>query len=326
LFGTVSKLTNVVVTGAGGFVGQEVCVKLVQAGYVVRALVRRRAPEVLRCVQTVTVVGDLSGTSNLEKLLADADALVHLAARVHRLGEKTRDVASAYTHENVHMTRVLAEAAQRVGVQRMVFMSSIKALGDRSPDGPFTRSSPPQPKDPYGWSKLTAERELQAVSASMGLGIVVIRAPLVYGAQAGANFREMVKWIRRGVALPLAGVCNRRSVVSVDNLASFVVRCLGPVPDAFNIFHVADPAPVSTPELVGHIAAGLNVAPRLFAVPNGVLETLCRISGRGDIALRLLASLEFETEDSFNVLAWRPATNTRDGIVRAVRGMRLQGN
>jgi len=65
------------------------------------------------------------------------------------------------------------------------------------------------------------------------------------------------------------------------------------------------------------------VRPRLFSIPTSVLEFLCRVVGRADVAAKLLMSLEFETEDSFAALAWRPGMDTRDGIIRAVRGMNL---
>jgi UDP-glucose 4-epimerase len=118
-------------------------------------------------------------------------------------------------------------------------------------------------------------------------------------------------------------VQNRRSIVSVDNLASFIARCLAPIDETFSIFHVSDPQPVSTPELLRYVAAGLGVRARLFAVRTGLLESLCALLGRSDIAARLLMSLELETQDSFAALAWQPPTATPVGVLRAVRGMKL---
>jgi nucleoside-diphosphate-sugar epimerase len=315
---------QVVVTGAGGFVGQEACITLLRAGHAVRALARRNFT--LPCGQdldlTTTVVDDLATADHLEDLLAGADAVLHLAARVHRTPEKP-SVAAHIFDRDVQMTKALALAAHRVGVRRMVYLSSIKALADRSPNGALARNSPPKPVDPYGRSKLEAERQLAAISASTGLQVVVIRPPLVYGSEASANFRQLVQWVRRGIPLPLAGVQNRRSIVSVDNLANFIVRCMGPIDHPFSIFHVSDPEPVSIPQLLRYVAAGLEVRPRLFSVPTNILERLCALVGRADIAARLLLSLELETQDSFDALAWRPSTSTRVGVLRAVRGMKF---
>jgi UDP-glucose 4-epimerase len=314
---------EVVVTGAGGFVGQEACASLLRAGYAVHALARRNfeLPEGQTPRLAVTLVEDLATAGHLEDLLAGADAVVHLATRVHRT-EKP-GVAAPFYDRDVQMTRALALAARSVGVRRMVFLSSIKALADRSPNGALPRNFPPHPVDPYGRSKLAAERQLAAISALTGLHVVVIRPPLVYGPGASANFRQLVRWVARGVPLPLGGVQNRRSIVSVDNLTSFIIRCLGPIDETFSVFHVSDPEPVSTPELLRYVAAGLEVRSRLFFVPTGILQGVCALAGRSDLAARLLGSLELETQDSFAALAWQPRTATREGILRAVRAMKL---
>jgi UDP-glucose 4-epimerase len=312
---------QVVVTGAGGFVGQEACAALLRAGYAVRALARRSftLSTATTSKLAITVVEDLATAEGLDDLLAGADAVVHLAARVHQVSETPSVAAQAYERD-VRMARGLAAAAHRAGVRRMLFMSSIKALGDRSSHGALARTAQPKPVDPYGRAKLDAERELMAISGATGLQVVVIRPPLVYGPGASANFRQLVRWVGRGVPLPLAGVHNRRSIVSVDNLADFIVRCLGPIDGPFNIFHVSDPQPVSTPELLRYVAAALDVRLRLFSVRAGMLEVLCSLAGRSDLAARLLMSLELETEDSFAELSWSPRTTTREGILRAVRG------
>lgn len=313
----------VAVTGAAGFVGQEACRALIEAGHAVHALATR--PFALgegAAAMRVTLIGDLAQADSLEDHLAGADAVIHLAARAHHLKEKPEEAAGAYPRD-VQVTRALAMAAARAGVRRLVFLSSVKALGDRSPGGALSRAAVPKPVDPYGRGKLAAERELAGISASARLQVAVIRAPLVYGARAGANFRQMVRWVRRGVPLPLGAVRNRRSIVSVENLASAIVRSLTAPSTAFDLLHVADPTAVSTPELLRLVAEGLEVPSRLFSVPPALLESVCRVTGRKDIAARLLESLELETEDSFAALGWRPAMRTSEGIVRAVRGMQL---
>jgi nucleoside-diphosphate-sugar epimerase len=316
---------KVVVTGAGGFVGQEICAALLAAGHVVHALARRpfAATTAGGAALKLTLIEDLAASARADEWFAGAEAVIHLAARVHRVSERPGDAEPLYARD-VEIARQLALAAHRAGARRLVFMSSIKALADSSAAGvALARSTIPRPVDPYGRAKLAAERELEAVSTSTGLEVAVIRAPLVYGARAGANFRQMVRWVRRGMPLPLAGVQNRRSIVSADSLAQSVLRCLGPLSGSYNVYHVSDPAPVSTPELLGYVARGLNIAPRLFAAPTPWLEFACKLVGRADLAVRLLRSLEFEVEDSFAALGWRPGTSTRDGVTRAVRAMRL---
>ncbi len=317
-------MPEVVLTGAGGFVGREACRALLRSGHTVRALVRRpfTLPEGSAAPFTLQPVGDLAELDQEQALrhLAGADALVHLAAHVHRLRENPAEAARAYLRD-VSMTQTLALAAARVGLRRLVYLSSVKALGDRSYAGPLAPTADPQPVDAYGRAKLEAERQLARVSRERGLSVVVVRAPLVYGAAAGANFRALVQWVRRGVPLPLGGVHNRRSVLSVDNLADFIVRCLGPVDGKFCTYHVADADPVSTPQLLRLVAEGAGVPARLFQVPTGLLQTLCTLGGRRDMAVRLLLSLELETDSSFAALGWRPPVTSSIAVPRAVREM-----
>ena len=312
------------VTGAGGFVGREACAALLRGGYAVRAVARRNfsLPDGQTAGLAISLVEDLATADHLEELLSGAYAVIHLAARVHRLSEAPSVAAQAYERD-VQMTRSLALAARRAGVSRLVYLSSVKALAECTPGGALARDAVPHPLDPYGRSKLAAERSLAAISASTGLQVVVIRPPLVYGSGASANFRQLVRWVARGVPLPLGGVRNRRSIISVENLTAFIVRCLGPVGDTFNTFHVSDAEPVSTPQLLRYVAAGLGVRPRLFSVRTSLLESLLALAGRTDQAARLLSSLELETQDSFDAVGWRPIIATGEGILRAVRGMRL---
>ena len=312
-----------VVTGASGFVGKEVCRRLVAQGYGVRAIVRRPGSAALAGLPIEEcVVEDLHDCVRSHALLAGADAVVHLAARVHRGNQEEAGADAAYHRENAEVTKMLAETAQLAGVRRFVFMSSVKALGERSGSAPLRCEDTPRPEDAYGRSKLAAEQMLAQVSAVSGLEVAIIRSPMVHGPEARANFRTLVRAIESGVPLPFAAVENRRSIVSVWNLADFVVRCLGPLPAPSCVFHVADPRSVSTPELMRLIGVGLGCKARLVAVPTTLLEWAFRATGRRAWIDRLLGSLELDTSQSFDALGWVPPLSVEDGIMRSLQGRR----
>jgi UDP-glucose 4-epimerase len=313
----------VVVTGASGFIGKEVCRRLVAQGHAVRAIVRRPgSADVAGQHIEESIVGDLGDCLRNPAIFAGADAVVHLAARVHRDGAEDVGVDAVYHRENAELTKALAETAQLAGVRRFVFMSSVKALGERSGCAPLRCGETPRPEDAYGRSKLAAEQLLAQVSAASGLEIAIIRSPLVYGPEARANFRTLVRAIERGVPLPFAAVENRRSIVSVWNLADFVVRCLGPLPATSCVFHVADPRPVSTPELMRLIGAGLGRKARMVSVPTALLGWVFRATGRGAWVDRLLGSLELDTSQTFTALGWVPLHSVDDGIMRSLQDRR----
>lgn len=314
-------MTRVLVTGAAGLVGAELCAELLGRRESVVALVRGRRLPALAGLGGFTerVIDDLESLIAAPQPLSGCEVVVHLAARVHHPREHSPEAERTYGVENTQLTRRLASACVDAGVRRFVFMSSIKALAGLSPEGPLRPDAVPHPDDAYGRSKLEAERELRTLAAATGLELCIVRAPLVYGPRAGANFGQLLRWVRRGVPLPLAGVTNRRSLVSVWNLASALARCCELGRPTAGTFHVSDARAVSTPELVRLLAAGLGRRARLFAIEPGLLARALRLVGRGDLVERLLGTLELDIGESCAALGWQPPLPVEAGLERAAR-------
>jgi nucleoside-diphosphate-sugar epimerase len=113
--------------------------------------------------------------------------------------------------------------AATAGVRRLVYVSTIKVNGEQTMTAPFTEADPPRPEDPYAISKWESEQALHKIAAESGLEIVILRPPLVYGGNVGANFMRLLHLVRRGIPLPLASVSNRRSFIYAKNLADAVL-------------------------------------------------------------------------------------------------------
>jgi UDP-glucose 4-epimerase len=164
------------------------------------------------------VTGDIARFSDWRARLAGAGAVVHLAALAHTRGvDETRLRAV-----NVEASLALGRAAAAAGA-RMLFMSSVKVLGEETPTEPFNESSVPAPRDAYGRAKAEAEAALRAVP---GLALTVLRPPLVYGPGVKANFLALARAVARGLALAAREHRNRRSLLYAGNLADAVARCL----------------------------------------------------------------------------------------------------
>ena len=141
--------------------------------------------------------------------------------------ETEADALAAYRLVNVDGLRRLVEQAAAAGVRRLVYLSSIKVNGEQTALGaPFLFSDVPAPEDPYGVSKWEAEQALWEVSAKTGLDVVVIRPPLVYGLGVKGNFLRLLRWVSRGLPLPLGAVQNQRSLVGLENLLDLLIRCV----------------------------------------------------------------------------------------------------
>ena len=212
---------RVLVTGANGFVGKSVCRDLLESGYdvlgVVRQLSKTHHPADPQC--EYRALGNFDEHTDWSSALRGVDVVVHLAARVHVMEDGVSNPLAEYRRINVDLTMNLANQAASVGVRRFVFLSSIKVNGENTKFGqPFTAEDVPHPEDSYGISKLEAEQALLELSRVTAMEVVIIRPPLVYGPGVKANFEAMMRLLCRSLPLPLAGLTNRRSLVSINNL------------------------------------------------------------------------------------------------------------
>lgn len=249
---------NVAVTGASGFVGRTLCASLAAAGH-----------------------GQVP--------LAQAQAVVHLAAIAHRQASEAE-----LRRVNVDLAVQTAREAAAAGA-RFVFLSSLKVHGEASVR-PFREDSPIAPQDRYAESKARAEEALRAIP---GLRLAVLRPPLAYGPGVKANFLALMKAVARGWPLPLASVDNRRSLIYVGNLAAAILACL----DREGTFLVSDGPALSTPQLCREIGAALGRPARLFAFPPAWLPR--KLSG------------SLEVDDS--TLSWKRPFTRQEGLHATAR-------
>ncbi|NNN06028.1 MAG: NAD-dependent epimerase/dehydratase family protein [Elusimicrobia bacterium] len=313
-------MKTALVTGGGGFVAGRVIPVLMARGWTVRAVVRRTADAVPAGAQAVAV-GDIR-EADWDRHLRGVSAVVHLAARAHRMNEVGGDAEALYRRDNVEATAVLARAAVRAKVSRFVFISSVKAMGESTPiDAPWNEKSPCNPVDAYGRTKLEAERELRDLYARSGLPAVILRPPLLYGPRVKGNMQRLISWIGRGVPMPLASVRNSRSLLSVGNLADAVCAAIEHPAAVGQTYMVSDGEDMSTPELIGRIARACGKQARLLPLPPSALLLGARLAGRSNEAARLLGSLRVDSSLIRRQLGWTPPFTVDAGLMEMVRAV-----
>ncbi len=277
---------RILITGATGFVGSALTRFLVaDPTRVVCAAVRMRDAVLPPGVEEA-VVGDLSAATDWRQALTGVDCVVHLAGRAHVLGDTAADPVAEYRKVNVDATMTLARQAVSSGVRRLIFLSSVKVNGEFTvAGGAFSESDTPAPLstelDPYGASKLEAERGLLAIAVETGLEVVIIRPPLIYGPGVKANFAALIRAVRRGIPLPLGAVHNRRSLIGLDNLLGILVICINHPAAANQIFLVSDGEDLSTTDLIRRLGAAMQRPVRLIPVPEWLLAAGAALVGKG---------------------------------------------
>lgn len=311
---------RVLVTGSSGFIGRALVRQLATAGGIrVRAASRmeRTSPDAHEEFRSP----DLSPGADWRSGLAGVDVVVHAAARVHVMHDSAVDPLAEFRRVNTEGTLALARQAAEAGVRRFIFLSSVKVNGESTAAGkPFTESDTPAPSDPYGISKQEAEDGLLRLARDTGLEVTIIRPVLVYGPGVGANFRRLMRWLVRGIPLPLGRVNNRRSLVALGNLVDLVRVCLVHPAAANRVFMVSDGEDLSTPELLHRLGRALGTPARLLPIPEPILRWGMRLLGREDLMNRLCGSLQVDISDTCKRLAWQPPMDVDSALRETAAG------
>jgi len=268
------------VTGAAGFIGRPLCRRLQQDGRV-RALLHRPGSgpweQSLVCTLGYACVPDAA--------FSGVDTVFHLAGIVHARPAAGVDV-QAYHAVNVAASTQLAEQAAAAGVRCFVYFSSVKAVadpGDRCVDESWQQPA----HDPYGRSKHMAEQRLLAIGGETGMQVTILRPVLVYGPSVKGNLHRMLQAIDRGRFPPLPDTCNRRSMVSLDDLVEAAMLVSRSSQAGGQIYIVSDEAHYSTRQLYEWMCEALGKRPVAWSIPGHLLVAAAaagdfveRISGR----------------------------------------------
>lgn len=310
-------LPPMLVTGASGFIGGAISQALARHGRL-RAAVRR--PQALPVTPSVeSCVIDLSASSDISDSLAGVEVVIHCAARVHVGNEQASGALESFRQVNATGTLKFAEQAAAHGVRRFIFLSSAGVNGSRTDGRRFCADDEPAPASAYALSKLEAEQALMGLAHASGMEVVIIRPPLVYGPGAPGNFAYLMKWLSRCLPLPLGGIHhNRRSLVALDNLIDLVRICVTHPGAANQVFLVSDGEDLSTTDLLQRLKQHMRRSAPLVPIPPAWLRAGAMVLGRGDLAIRLLDSLQLDIGKTCDMLGWAPVVGVNEGLRRSL--------
>ena len=301
----------VLVTGASGFVGNAFCAQLKAQGISYRVVIRHESQ--ISYHSDFILTDSIGGQTDWKKALYGITVVVHIAARVHMMNEISKDPLSEFRRVNVEGSGNLANQAVLAGVNRFIYISSVKVNGEGR-NTAYLESDKPDPQDAYAVSKWEAERGLWAISAETGMQVVILRIPLVYGPGVGANFFQLLKIIDQGWPLPLGGIHNRRSLLYIDNLVNAILCALQHPRAANQLFLLSDGQDASTSQLVTWLAQALIKQTQMFSVPEGLLRSVARLVGKSSAVDRLFGSLYLDSTKIQSELGWSPPFTLQEGL------------
>jgi UDP-glucose 4-epimerase len=299
----------IALTGATGFIGRYLLSELPKRGYRIRMLLRQPSLVPLACASAV--IGDLAHPQNTAAAFAGADAVIHTAGLAHTMSGAPED---DFRVLNTEATIALARAAQRAGVRRFVFLSSIRAQTGPSAAEVLTENMEPRPTDAYGRSKLAAEKGL----ASLDIDWVALRLVLVYGPGVAGNMARLMRLAGSPYPLPFGALQAPRSLLALDNLVT-AIDCVLTAPGPLRRpFIVADPHPITVAEMFVAMREGLGRRPGLVSVPPSLLEAAFRAAGRLELYERLARPL-VASAAALTQLGWVPPVTTPSGLAALMR-------
>ena len=311
---------NILITGCNGFVGS-MLLKLLggKPNFNVTGICRDKLFTAGSEVK-ILHLSNLIHLSQHSELLQTTDVIIHTAGKAHVLKKHSKSDEEEYLYVNTFLTKKLAEIASDFGVRKFIYLSSTKVFGNPTTENNFfNERSSAKPSDIYGESKYRAEKELFKVSNKTGIGIVIIRPPLVYGNGVKGNMELLSKLIRRNLPLPLGAISkNSRSMVSIENLADLITLTIVNSDATGGVFLVSDDHDLSTLEIIRLLIKHHQSKSKVFFVPIFILSLLGFITGKNRSIDRLVQSFKVDISHTKSALGWSAVQSVDEAFEKMV--------
>lgn len=246
---------NVIVTGAGGFVGKNLMQHFEkQSGIHASSLSLRQG--------------------FTKEDVVKADVIIHLAGKAHDL-KKTSDDAE-YFKVNTDLTKKLFDLFLESDVKDFIYFSSVKAVADEV-NGELTEDVLPAPLTVYGKSKRLAEEYILSKDLPKGKRLFIFRPCMIHGPGNKGNLNLLYKVVEKGIPYPLAAYQNQRSFLAIDNLIYVVERVILNPNIEGGIYNLSDDKSLSTNEVIKLISDVLSQKPKLWAINKKVIHSVAKV-------------------------------------------------
>jgi nucleoside-diphosphate-sugar epimerase len=273
---------RILVTGGTGFTGTALVVRLRELGHEVVALDYKEGLQcdALRERGAEVVIGSVTDRDAVTRSMKDVELVFHLAAAFRELNVPN----SFYDDVNVHGTRVVLEAARKLGARKFVYCSTCGVHGNVD-HPPADEDAPIQPADYYQRTKYEAE-PLVKREAGPSMEIVILRPAAIYGPGDPERFFMIFKRVAQGT-FPMFG--SGRTLyhpLYIDNLVDSFLLCMPPGVGHGREYLIADEKYYPIEEIVRAVGRALDVPVRIPHYPvwpvvavGHVVEKICKPFG-----------------------------------------------
>lgn len=318
---------RILVTGATGFVGSRLAIRAAQKGHRVTALGRNASGDLRAAFAQHGVVlklGDINDPNFIGDAVRGSSHICHLAAAWREVGLPIEH----YRRVNVDGTRVVASAAARHGVTKLVFCSTV-GLHPRQSQEVIAEDSRFEITNPYEASKAETEEMLRAMAHNTGLAVAILRPADVYG-PGDLRLLKLFRAVARQ-RFPLVGAgTGRRHMLYIDDLTEALLTACAQDSGPCEAFLVAGPDVITLRALLERMTKMLGVRRFGISVPFGpmkvaaaVVEDVCGlIRVTPPIHRRsldfFLTDVEYDTRKARSKLRWMPHVSLESGLRQTI--------
>lgn len=249
---------QVAITGASGFVGQNLSSYLENRKYKVQKL-------------------SLRSENWKEKMNHTSNVIIHLAGKAHDTSNTSDE--EEYFKVNRDLTIEVFKKFLQSSARDFFYFSSVKAVAD-TVGGILDEEAVANPLTPYGKSKYEAEQYLLKQVLPEGKRLFIIRPSMIHGPGNKGNLNLLYNAVKKGIPWPLASYHNQRSFLGIDNLCYLIEQMLIDESISSGVYNFTDDATISTNELVSIISTTLGKKPKLWKIPSGLINNLVKL---GDV-------------------------------------------
>jgi nucleoside-diphosphate-sugar epimerase len=210
--------------------------------------------------------------------LPDVDTIIHLTGLAH--DTKGTAIESKYYDINVGLTKKIYEHFLASNASKFIFFSSVKAVADAVNGEVLTENAEPNPKTPYGKSKLEAEKYILSKPLPSDKFVYILRPAMIHGPGNKGNLNLLYSILKRGFPYPMGAFHNERSFTSIQNLLFFLEKLLE-LDVETGTYNVCDDESLSTSNIAQMINQSLGKSNRVWNIPKAIIKVIARI---GDIA------------------------------------------
>lgn len=260
-------MNNVLVIGGSGFIGSHLAERLCLKGYKVAVLVRKNSDtKFLKSLGVELRLGDLLEPNSLMGVFSGVDTVFGVV-NVKPAGKSPKEYEKELYRLHIDGTRNLIKACKVNNVRRLIYFSSVAAIGYQKGVNFYDESSRENPIDAYGKAKLGAEKILNEVSKNKEMDITILRPPGVFGEKGLGALKKIIFFVEKKCVPVMGKGENRQSLTYVGNIVNQAIFLAESSDSIAKTYITSDDRPYSVNELIGTVAKVMNVRPLKIHIP-----------------------------------------------------------